>query len=88
MLLRVENCMDAKAVPLAPCRAMTIVGGTGCQYLTVWYRDCGHRGRVDPGRVTARTRLRCTKCGSRRYDVRVVWEGGKPPRNVLPFRKR
>jgi len=59
--------------------------GVGYQVVHVQCRRCAHHGEV-PGERWARARHKyCRKCGSRDFEARWVWKGGKPPDNVIPF---
>lgn len=64
-------------------RAMS--NGVGYQVVHVQCLRCGHRGEV-PGERWARARHKyCRECGSRDFDLRWVWQEGKPLNNVIPF---
>jgi hypothetical protein len=67
-----------------PWKGAILVGDIIRQRLPLWAtcRACGHRARLDPGRVADRVgydmpvpslppKMRCTRCGTRRAEVRV-----------------
>lgn len=49
-------------------------------------KGCGHRGHVDPARLTQKSRLYCRECGGRDIEFQRSYWDGKPPDNVTPIR--
>jgi DNA-directed RNA polymerase subunit RPC12/RpoP len=57
------------------------------EVIYVWCVRCGHKAYVAPELWRRSKKRHCRECGSRDYDLRIIWHQGPLPDNVVPIRR-
>jgi hypothetical protein len=69
---------------------MVYVTPIGYPVLYVYCQNlrCQHVGQVDPKLAREGKRFRCRVCQRLTDSLRLVWQDGLPPDNVVPFTRQ